>query len=100
MSLQPLLINGEFRTAANPTGSYQSTNPMTGEKLTWAFPYSEWDDIEAVLRAAADAVPSCAPPPANCWLIFSTPTPPASKYGQMPSSKRPILKRGCPRPPA
>ena len=33
MSLQPLLINGEFRAAANPTGSYQSTNPMTGEKL-------------------------------------------------------------------
>ena len=56
MSLQPLLINGEFRTAANPTGSYQSTNPMTGEELPWAFPYSEWDDIEAVLRAAADAV--------------------------------------------
>ena len=38
MSLQPLLINGEFRTAANPTGSYQSTNPMTGEKLPWSFP--------------------------------------------------------------
>ena len=56
MSLQPLLINGEFRAAANPTGSYQSTNPMTGEKLPWAFPYSEWDDIEAVLQAAADAV--------------------------------------------
>lgn len=56
MSLQPLLINGEFRSAANPTGSYQSTNPMTGEELPWAFPYSEWDDIEAVLQAAADAV--------------------------------------------
>ena len=56
MSLQPLLINGEFRTAANPTGSYQSTNPMTGEKLPWSFPYSEWDDIEAVLQAAAGAV--------------------------------------------
>ncbi len=56
MSLQPLLINGEFRAAANPTGSYQSTNPMTGDKLPWSFPYSEWDDIEAVLQAAADAV--------------------------------------------
>lgn len=56
MSLQLLLINGEFRAAANPTGSYSSTNPMTGEKLPWAFPYSEWDDIEAVLQAAADAV--------------------------------------------
>ena len=56
MSLQPLLINGEFRAAASPTGSYQSTNPMTGEKLPWSFPYSEWDDIEAVLQAAAEAV--------------------------------------------
>ena len=56
MSLQPLLINGEFRAASNPTGSYHSTNPITGEKLPWSFPYSEWDDIEAVLQAAADAV--------------------------------------------
>ena len=56
MSSQPLLINGEFRAAANPTGSYQSTNPMTGEKLPWSFPYSEWDDIEDVLQAAAEAV--------------------------------------------
>lgn len=56
MTLQPLLINGAFRAAANPTGSYHSTNPMTGEALPWAFPYSEWDDIEAVLQAAADAV--------------------------------------------
>jgi len=56
MSLQPLLINGEFRAAANPTGSYHSTSPMTGEKLPWSFPYSEWDDIEAGLQAAADAV--------------------------------------------
>lgn len=56
MSLQPLLINGEFRQAANPTGSYQSTNPMNGAKLDWEFPYSEWDDLEAVLQAAAQAV--------------------------------------------
>lgn len=56
MSMQPLLINGEFRAAANPTGSYHSTNPMTGDKLPWSFPYSEWDDIEAVLQAAAEAV--------------------------------------------
>lgn len=56
MSMQPLLINGEFRAAANPTGSYHSTNPMNGEKLPWSFPYSDWDDIEAVLQAAADAV--------------------------------------------
>lgn len=56
MSLQPLLINAEFRHAANPTGSYQSTNPMTAAKLPWAFPYSEWDDIEAVLQAAAATV--------------------------------------------
>lgn len=56
MSMQPLLINGAFRPAANPTGSYHSTNPATGEKLPWSFPYSEWDDIEAVLQASADAV--------------------------------------------
>ncbi len=56
MSMQPLLINGEFRAAANPTGSYHSTNPMSGEDLPWSFPYSEWDDIEEVLQAAAGAV--------------------------------------------
>ena len=71
MSLQPLLINGKFRAAANPTGSYQSTNPMTGEKLPWSYPYSEWDDIEAVLQAAADAVSELRQAPRQLLAGFS-----------------------------
>lgn len=51
MSVQPVLINGQWRASAQG-GSFQAVNPATGEKLPETYPVSAWDDIDAALVAA------------------------------------------------
>jgi alpha-ketoglutaric semialdehyde dehydrogenase len=54
MSLQPILIAGEWR-AANAVESFRAENPATGQLLPEEFPVSAWADCHAALGAAVDA---------------------------------------------
>ena len=54
MSLQPVLVAGEWR-GAKSSGTFHAENPATGEILPDEFPISTWADCDAALNAAAEA---------------------------------------------
>jgi NADP-dependent aldehyde dehydrogenase len=54
MSLEPVLIAGEWR-AAKSSGTFRAENPATGAPLPEEFPTSTWADCDDALNAAADA---------------------------------------------
>src|SRR3974390_1267742 len=54
MSLQPVLIAGQWRPA-NATGTFHAENPATGETLPDEFPVSSWADCDAALTATAES---------------------------------------------
>lgn len=54
MFIEPVLIAGAWR-ASESTGTFQSTNPATGEVLQARYPISSWADCEAALDAAEKA---------------------------------------------
>lgn len=55
MSLQPVLIAGQWR-AAQASGTFHAQNPATGETLPAEFPVSTWVDCDAALNAAVLAI--------------------------------------------
>jgi alpha-ketoglutaric semialdehyde dehydrogenase len=64
MSLQPVLIAGEWRDAKNPVGSFNTTNPATKSTIPERYPVSGMDDVLQALEAgkeAADALRSVSP---------------------------------------
>jgi NADP-dependent aldehyde dehydrogenase len=54
MSVQRVLIAGRWRNAES-AGTFQSTNPATGDVLPGDYPVSAWADCEEALAAAAEA---------------------------------------------
>ena len=56
MALEPVLIAGEWRQPANPTGSFKAIDPSTGKPLPESYPVSSIDDVTAAFRAADEAV--------------------------------------------
>jgi NADP-dependent aldehyde dehydrogenase len=54
MPTHPILIAGQWR-AAKASGTFQTENPATGEKLPDEFPVSTWADCDEALNAAAQA---------------------------------------------
>ncbi|MBN8600428.1 MAG: aldehyde dehydrogenase (NADP(+)) [Planctomycetes bacterium] len=50
----PVLLDGKWQTS-NSTGTFQATNPTTGEKIATLFPISSWKDCELALQAAEAA---------------------------------------------
>ena len=54
MSIQPVLIAGQWR-AAKSSGTFRAENPATGELLPDEFPTSTWADCDDALNAAAEA---------------------------------------------
>lgn len=50
-SVQPVLIAGIWRNS-EASGTFQASNPQTGEKLADVYPISKWADCEAALSAA------------------------------------------------
>ena len=54
MSLQPVLISGQWRTA-RAAETFHAENPATGEILPDEFPISTWADCDDALNAAAAA---------------------------------------------
>ncbi len=53
-NLEPVLISGEWR-AADATDSFRAINPDTGEELEHEYPVSSRADVDAALRAGAEA---------------------------------------------
>ena len=56
MALEPVLIAGEWRQPANPTGSFKAIDPATGKPLPESYPVSSIDDVIAAFHAADEAV--------------------------------------------
>lgn len=56
MTLQPILINGTWQQATGPDGDFKAHNPATTEPLDHDYPVSSWEDLEAMLTAAQEAV--------------------------------------------
>jgi len=56
MSFQPVLIDGTWKQARLPVGSFAAVNPATKTPLTDRFPVSSFSDIELALSAAHQMV--------------------------------------------
>jgi 2,5-dioxopentanoate dehydrogenase len=56
MALQPILIDGEWRPARKPVAMLQVTNPTTKTLLEDTYPVSNELEVEAIVRAAYQAV--------------------------------------------
>ncbi|MCE9529404.1 MAG: aldehyde dehydrogenase (NADP(+)), partial [Planctomycetales bacterium] len=54
MPTQPILINGQWRSA-NDSSTFRAENPATKEPLPEEYPVSTWADCEAALAAAKEA---------------------------------------------
>jgi 2,5-dioxopentanoate dehydrogenase len=54
MTIQPVLIGGQWRTA-HELGEFQAENPQTGEPLGDLYPISAWEDCDQALTHAAEA---------------------------------------------
>ncbi|MGA2533053.1 MAG: aldehyde dehydrogenase (NADP(+)) [Candidatus Aminicenantales bacterium] len=55
-----ILVDGNWREASRPAGSFSAINPTTGKNLPDAYPVSSWADIKAALDGAAAAVDGLA----------------------------------------
>jgi len=55
MTIQPILINGEWQAAA-ANGTFRAVNPATREPIGEEYPVSTWPDVQAALDAATSAV--------------------------------------------
>jgi len=53
--LKPVLINGTWRKAFSPVGSFQAVNPTKGTKLDDSYPISSFAEVEESLEAAHEA---------------------------------------------
>jgi alpha-ketoglutaric semialdehyde dehydrogenase len=56
MTMQPVLIEGQWRPSSSPAGSFRAMNPTTGQPLDDAYPVSGYAEIERALVAAQGAV--------------------------------------------
>jgi len=56
MPTHPVLIAGQWR-AARATGAFRAEKPATGEALPDEYPVSAWEDVDAALTAASEAMP-------------------------------------------
>jgi NADP-dependent aldehyde dehydrogenase len=56
MTVQPVLIAGEWRPAQNPASIFQATNPATKSYLPDSYPASSLADVEAALQSGQEAV--------------------------------------------
>jgi 2,5-dioxopentanoate dehydrogenase len=65
MSIEPILVSGQWRQASHKAGTFRAMNPATGDELPEEYPISDWSDCDAALTAAASAfVEMTAQPPA------------------------------------
>lgn len=55
MTMEPVLIGGQWRPAHHPAGSLRAVNPANGEPLHREYPVSAWSDCDVALAAASAA---------------------------------------------
>lgn len=53
MSIQPVLINGQW-TTSTATRSFHAVDPQTRQPLPAEYPVSPWEEVERAIAAAAD----------------------------------------------
>ena len=70
MTLEPVLIAGEWRQPINPSGSFKAIDPSTGKPLPESYPVSSIDDVTAAFRAAEEAVVALRTVPADAIARF------------------------------
>lgn len=70
MAVQPLLIDGAWRAALEPRGSFRAEDPTSGEAIGAAFPICGAADIQAALTAAVHAADELATVPAERIAAF------------------------------
>jgi NADP-dependent aldehyde dehydrogenase len=56
MSLQPILIDGQWQPAVSPVSTFQAMNPTTKMALDDTYPISNADEVERVIQASYRAV--------------------------------------------
>ena len=71
MSVQPVLINGQWR-AATSSKSFHGENPATGEASAFEYPISDWADVDAALNAAVAAAERLREMPPSAIAAFLT----------------------------
>ena len=62
--IKPVLIDGGWRDARGPRGTFRAVDPRSGEPFGDMYPVSGWDDIESALqagRAASEALRGISP---------------------------------------
>ena len=70
--IQPLLIAGHWQEAKNPSGTFHSENPATGEQLPEEYPISTRVDWDRALTAAVEAATALRQAPAAQLTRFLT----------------------------
>ena len=70
MSLQPVLIAGEWRTAEKPAGSFQAVNPAAKSELPESYPVSGDHEVRTAIAAGAEAAAALRSLPAERIAAF------------------------------
>jgi NADP-dependent aldehyde dehydrogenase len=70
MSLEPILIAGEWREADNPAGSFVAENPATKTPLPARYPVSGVSDVDRACAAALEAVAALRSTPVEAIARF------------------------------
>ena len=71
MPTHPVLIAGQWRPA-KATGTFRAENPAAGEALPDEYPVSAWEDVDAALAAATEAMPAMRATPPERLAQFLT----------------------------
>jgi 2,5-dioxopentanoate dehydrogenase len=71
MPTQPVLIAGQWRSA-KATGTFKAEDPAAGQPLAEDYPVSSWDDVDAALAAATEAMPALRATPPESLARFLT----------------------------
>jgi NADP-dependent aldehyde dehydrogenase len=85
MTIQPVLINGQWRQANHKAGTFRAVNPATGESLAEEYPISDWSDCDAALAAAAGAFVEISAQPTTVVADF------LEKYAQRLADNAPAI---------
>ncbi len=69
MPTHHVLIAGQWRVA-RATGTFRAENPAAGEALADEYPVSAWEDVDAALAAASDALATLRATPPEALARF------------------------------
>jgi NADP-dependent aldehyde dehydrogenase len=85
MTIEPILIGGEWRQASHKAGTFRAVNPAKNETLAEEYPISDWSDCDAALAAAAAAFTEMMAQPPTVVADF------LEKYAQRLADNAPAI---------